>query len=134
MRKSLFIYLTASLAVSQNSGTVRSSSFEGQDATIVSNGRLELTVMTQGGGIGSIVLTDGGEKLNPLWNPLRLAREAGRTANFNGTLGHFVCVDGFGPTSPEERAAGLPQHGEAHLTRFKVSEDAGNNAISLNAT
>ena len=29
-------------------------------------------------------------------------------------LGHFVCVDGFGSVSPEERAAGLPGHGEAY--------------------
>jgi hypothetical protein len=108
--------------------------YEGQDATILSNGRLELTVLTQGSIIASIVLTDGSEKLNPLWNPLRLAREAGRTSEFNGTLGHFVCVDGFGQPSAEERAAGLPQHGEAHVTRFTVNKDSGGNSVSLSAT
>jgi hypothetical protein len=134
MRKSLFICLMASIALSQNSGTVRSGSFEGQDATIVSNGRLELTVLTQGGGIGSIVITDGGEKLNPLWNPIRLAREAGREPSFNGSLGHFVCVDGFGQPSAGERAAGLPQHGEAHVTRFAVRPDPKRNSVSLSGT
>ena len=124
----------ASIAVSQDGGTVRSGSFEGQDATIVSNGRLELTVLTQGGGIGSIVITEGGEKLNPLWNPIRLAREAGRLPSFNGSLGHFVCVDGFGQPSAEERAAGLPQHGEAHVTRFAVHPDPKRNSVSLSGT
>jgi hypothetical protein len=43
-----------------------------------------------------------------------MARQAGRQASFGDSLGHFVCVDGFGPSSPEERKAGLEGHGEAH--------------------
>jgi hypothetical protein len=31
-----------------------------------------------------------------------------------------VCVDGFGPVSAEERAAGLPGHGEAYRARWEV--------------
>jgi len=33
-------------------------------------------------------------------------------------LGHFICVDGFGPVSAEERKAGLPMHGEAQVLRW----------------
>jgi hypothetical protein len=133
-RNLLTVFLLGSIAVCQTSESPRPGTFEGQDATVLSNGSLELTVLTQGSIVASIVITDGGEKLNPLWNPLRLARDAGRTAVFNGTLGHFVCVDGFGQSSAEERAAGLLQHGEAHVTRFHVTNDAAGNSISLNAT
>jgi hypothetical protein len=130
----ILVFLLSSISLGQNGDTPRAGTYEGLDATVLSNGRLELTVLTQGSTIASVVITDGAEKLNPLWNPLRLAREAGRTAEFNGSLGHFVCVDGFGPTSPAERAAGLPQHGEAHVTRFKVSPGAAGNSVSLSAT
>jgi len=57
----------------------------------------------EGSVIAGIVTTGVGEKLNPLWNPA------------------------------EERAAGLPQHGEAHVTRFKVNADAATNSVSLSA-
>lgn len=134
MRKSLLFSLVVSIALCQTSGTLRSGTFEGQDATILSNGRLELTVLTQGSAIANIVMTDNSERLSPLWNPLRLARESGRDAQFNGGLGHFVCVDGFGSPSAEERAAGFPSHGEAHLTRFAVNKDAGGNSVSLSGT
>ena len=42
-----------------------------------------------------------------------MAREAGEKNIFGSGAGHFVCVDGFGPVSAEEEAAGLPGHGEA---------------------
>jgi hypothetical protein len=35
-------------------------------------------------------------------------------------VGHFVCVDGFGSPSAEERAAGLAMHGEAYLQPWKL--------------
>src|SRR5262249_8904499 len=66
-----------------------------------------------------------------LWNPVQLARDAGRTVQFNGTIGHFVCVDGFGTPSSEERAAGLPGHGEAHLQHFDVTRDPSGNAVTF---
>jgi hypothetical protein len=35
-------------------------------------------------------------------------------------VGHFVCVDGFGSPSAEERAAGLAMHGEVYLQPWKL--------------
>ena len=35
-------------------------------------------------------------------------------------VGHFVCVDGFGSPSAEERAAGMAMHGEAYLQPWKL--------------
>ena len=66
---------------------------------------------------------------------MRMARELGRPVKFDGGAGLFVCVDGFGPTSPEERAAGLPGHGEAHTETFAIrSERQGSStAVTLTA-
>ena len=43
-----------------------------------------------------------------------------------GAIGHFVCLDGFGQPSTEERAAGMAGHGEAHRLpcRTAKAEDA----------
>src|SRR5678815_4976832 len=98
---------------------LKKTTFEDQPSTTLSNGALELTVLTQGAGLANLVLADDAEKLSPLWNPRRMARELGNAGSFNPGTGHFVCVDGFGGTSPEERAAGLPGHGEAHFQIFE---------------
>ncbi len=93
---------------------IRKADFQGHPALVLANDILELTVLPNSGAFASVVLKDDTEKMNPMWDPLRGSREAGRTPRFDGITGHFVCVDGFGPTSPEEREAGLPGHGEAH--------------------
>src|SRR5262249_41434468 len=46
----------------------------------------------------------------------------------------FVCVDGFGPVSPTERAAGLPGHGEAHLLKFSIHRDDAAGSLEMRAT
>lgn len=94
--------------------------FEGQAGFVLANGALELTVLERGSTLASVVLLDDAEKLSPLWNPVRMAREAAEKNIFGSAFGHFVCVDGFGPVSPEEEAAGLPGHGEAHQASFEV--------------
>ncbi len=58
--------------------------------------------------------------MSPLWNPARMARESGQRPG-SGALGHFVCVDGFGPVSEEERAAGMPGHGEAAKQPWEIT-------------
>jgi hypothetical protein len=35
-------------------------------------------------------------------------------------LGHFICFDRWGPSSPEDLARGVPQHGEAHVTKWTL--------------
>ncbi len=96
--------------------------FEGREGTALVNDKIELITLNKGGAFVSLVLKDDSKKVNPMWNPIRMAREAGRQGTFGDSLGHFVCVDGFGPSSPEERKAGLEGHGEAHrLSWEKVS-------------
>ena len=116
--------------------SVHNGDFEGNPAVVLSNDKLALTITTQGSTLAGIVLKDDPEKLSPLWNPLRMARELGHTPRFDGGAGLFVCVDGFGPVSPEERAAGLPGHGEAHTKTFTVSSErqGSETALTLHTT
>ena len=131
----LLLILTVSVAVAQSPGGLQGITFEGQPAVTLSNDKLQMTVMMQGSSIASLVMTDDGQKLSPYWNPTRLAREVGRTVQFTGSLGHFVCVDGFGPVSGEERVAGLPMHREAHITTFEVSagKETGGSSLTFTA-
>lgn len=62
-------------------------------------------------------MRDDPEKLNPLQG-----------------LGHFVCVDGFGPVSKEERAAGLSGHGEAHRIPWEILSAEKKDAVAFRAT
>lgn len=108
--------------------------FEGRPSVAISNDRLELVVTLTGGALASVTLKDDSAKLNPLWNPSRMQRELGQKPGTGGATGHFVCVDGFGPTSPEERAAGLPVHGEAYRQPVEIktfSQDGGVTALAF---
>ena len=96
-------------ALAQQNMTV----FEDLTSLVLSNDKIALTVIAEGGAMGQIVLADDKEKVNPLWNPYWIARQAGLQRPTSFFRGHFVCLDGFGPSSTEERDAGMPFHGEA---------------------
>lgn len=113
------IMFTLALACGRRSEPPRTT-FEGLDAFLLSNGTLELTVLSQGSTFARVVLADDPEKLSPLWDPTRVAREVGKEHVPESAQGHFICVDGFGSVSPDEKAAGLPSHGEAHGSTFGV--------------
>jgi hypothetical protein len=117
-------------------GSAQTTTFEGYPAVALSNDKLELRLMTQGSTLASIVLKDDPEKLNPLWDPMRMARELGEPVHYDGGAGVFVCVDGFGPVSPEEKIAGLPMHGEAHRQIFVAESrrDGATTSITMRAT
>ena len=91
----------------------RETVFEEQPAVVLSNDRIRLTVLTRGAGMASLTLADDDEQVNPLWNP-------GPHSPFDGLRGHFIALDGFGEASAEERAAGLPPHGEARLQQYSL--------------
>ena len=95
--------------------------FKGRPALLLANDKLELTVLTEGTAMAKLVLKDDAARMNPLWDPAT-------SDGFNGVTGHFPCVDGFGGVSREERAAGFPTHGEAHLQTFELR---GRDAQSL---
>jgi hypothetical protein len=99
---------------------LKQATFEDSPALILANDKIELTVTLLGASFAGITLRDDSAALNPLWEPGRMAREMGGRPEFRGSTGHFICVDGFGPVSAAERAAGLPGHGEAHLQKYEV--------------
>ncbi len=123
--------LTAAAAVAAPADVATNGVFEGASAIVISNDKLALTILKQGSTFASLVLAADGGKLNPLWDPVRMARELGRTAPTTGSLGHFVCVDGFGPVSPEERAARMPGHGEAHVRTFEYRSNRSEHAAEV---
>jgi hypothetical protein len=89
-------------------------------AVLLSNDKLELAVATQGGSIIRLSLQGDPKKISPFGNP-ELVPSVPDNKKFQGPMvGHFVCVDGFGPASREERAAGMPMHGEAYLQPWEV--------------
>ena len=83
-----------------------------------------------GGGLPSIVLKDDSERVNPMWDSLRNDLESGRALRNTGAVGHFTCVDGFGPTSEEEAAAGAEGHGEAHRLPWVTLSSAAEKGIA----
>ena len=110
----------ALLCVALPAGAQKQVVFEERPGLLLANDKLELTILTQGGSLANLVLQEDPEKLSPLWNPVRMAREVGRRSPSGGAMGHFVCVDGFGPVSREERAAGMPGHGEAQTQPWEL--------------
>jgi len=91
----LALFFSLSLVVSAQAPTAPPIS--------IANDKLTVNIRPVGGALASIVLSDDADKINPLHS-----------------LGHFVCVDGFGPSSAEERAAGLPMHGEANRVPWEI--------------
>lgn len=127
MRKFIWLFVCVAWAYAQPTDSIAKTTFEGFQAVKISNGALTLTMLVQGTTFADLVLADDPGKLSPLWDPIRMARElaeaggAGAARNQQRSAGgHFVCVDGFGQASAEERAAGLVMHGEAHLATFDV--------------
>jgi hypothetical protein len=102
MKKVILALLLSSLA----SGAMA------QTATL-SNRVATLEINLQGGGITSYALNDA--PLNPFswrskWTP--------------GCEGFFLCFDRIGQPSKEEKALGIPPHGEAHAVRWTVLEQS----------
>src|SRR5579863_1705698 len=78
-------------------------------AMVLANDRLELTIQGTGGTFSKLLLRDG-EPISPL-----------------ASIGHFLALDGFGAPSDQERAVGMPFHGEASKQLVKVigAQDSG---------
>jgi len=94
------------------------ATIDGKPALTIANDRLSLAIRTEGGAMVRLVLNDDPAAVNPL----------------HTGLGHFVCVDGFGPVSREERAAGLPGHGEAHIVPWTVTSSEKTGAAPARTT
>ena len=104
----LALGLAAAAAAAQQEIT-----FDGKPARVIDNDKLALTILSGGGAMVQLLRKDDPSKLNPLEG-----------------LGHFLCVDGFGSVSKEERAAGLPGHGEAYRTLWELQSATRNDGAS----
>jgi len=80
---------------------------------VLSNEKIELTVAQTGAALMNFVLRDDPTRLSPLWK----------------SMGHFLCLDGFGTPSKEEAAAGYPFHGEANHQRFEIVSSGKSGAV-----
>jgi hypothetical protein len=111
----------------------RHISFEGYPALVVANDKIEAVTLIQGASLVSLTLREDSSRLNPLWNPHQIARDHGEESSQvfprSPGFGHFVCVDGFGPCSPDEQQAGLPMHGEAHQQLYEIQRCSKDNDV-----
>ena len=101
MRHAVLLSLLATLVVSAQ----ESASIDGRPVIVLSNDTLSLAMRQQGGAMVRLLLADDPSGTNPM----------------HTGLGHFVCVDGFGPASEDERRAGLPMHGEANRVPWQMT-------------
>lgn len=121
------------LLLAVSTSAQRKTTHETRPALELSNDKAALTVLTTGGAFASFVLKDDARKVNPLWDPVRMSREAGSPQKPGPGTGHFLCVDGFGPTTKEEIAAGLSFHGEANKLHWEtVSSSATDVTFRVN--
>jgi hypothetical protein len=134
--RAAFCALPLLFASDQTGSAPANGTFEGTPSVTLSNDKMALTVLIEGATIANLALADDAEKLSPLWNPVRMARELGHPIQPTSAAGHFICVDGFGPVSAEERNTGLPGHGEAHLQKYDVhsSKQGRTTEVTMKAT
>jgi hypothetical protein len=112
---------TLILALTAGAALFAAETYQGRPATKIANDRLEVLILPQGATIASVVRTADSDRLNPLWLPVPDRGGAG--------IGHFLCLDGFGSPSPQEKAAGLPGHGEAVRQEFSAVTQAADQLV-----
>lgn len=111
--------------------------WHGRDATRLTNGLIELTVLSTGGHFADLrfISEVGPRSQNVLWEApwvvaatgSNYAHEVSQTAGFTG---HALCLDYFGPPSANESAAGLPIHGEAGAQHWEAHTVEGDENTS----
>ncbi len=107
--------------------------WKGREATLLSNGMIELIALTQGGHLAEFRFSasSGIHSQNVLWEApwMHGGPQDDRPEirmQTAGLTGHGVCLDYFGAPSPAAAAAGLFIHGEAAAARWEILE-AGEN-------
>jgi len=108
--------------------------FHFRRAVQLENESIRVTVLEEGGHVAEI--TEKATGVNPLWIPPWPSIEVSswtpaRALEYGdapdgkllaGIMGHSLCLDMFGPPSPEEQAGGLGLHGEAGVVSWAISE------------
>jgi hypothetical protein len=119
----------------QNPQLARDATVYGRQALLVGNDKLEVAIVKQGGSMLRIVIKGDPDGLSPFGNPEMMPQIPENRKLQGPMVGHFVCVDGFGGPSNEERAAGLPMHGEAYLQPWNLAtaeKQGGTTTVKFN--
>ncbi len=93
----------------QESAFLKQGAINDRPVVLFSNDKLELAIAARGGSMVRLVMRDDASSLSPYGD-----------SGPRNVLGHFVCVDGFGPVSAEERSAGMSMHGEARALPWEL--------------
>ncbi|HSW51372.1 MAG TPA: hypothetical protein VLH09_14400 [Bryobacteraceae bacterium] len=126
----LLMLLSLSAPAWQAQTVLKDATVYSRPALLLSNDKLELAILKQGGSIIRVLLHDDAGKINPFGNPEMFPNVPEQRKLQGPQVGHFVCVDGFGPASAEERKAGMPMHGEAHQRPWEVVSSAKEGATT----
>ena len=114
----------------------RKTSWQGREAFLLANDLIQVVCLAGGGHLAEFRFRDAAAfpSLSPLWvppwktiEPYRYrpkihASRYGPLATgklLSGLVGHNICLDYFGPSSPEEAKQGLSIHGEAPSSRWR---------------
>ncbi|MFC1606522.1 hypothetical protein ACFL47_01010 [Candidatus Latescibacterota bacterium] len=102
-------------------------SFEGRNLIRLETGNSRVIVDRGGGSIVDFSLLSQG--LNPLtfWHPERGDLKP-------QPIGHFVCFDRLGNSSPQEKKNGMPNHGEAGRVDWTVLSQPSNTEDGISAS
>jgi hypothetical protein len=109
--------------------------FQGRDAIQIENDGLRVTVLREGGHVAEILHKPS--DVNPVWippwksiepssyDPAKHPEYGGNSEShlLSGIMGHNLCLDLFGPPSPEEAAAGISVHGEGSVVPYEIVSD-----------
>ncbi|MFN0169589.1 MAG: hypothetical protein ACKV22_24470 [Bryobacteraceae bacterium] len=115
---------------------IQEGRFQGRPAWVLSNGLIQVSVLSGGGHIGEFrLLSDDPKKsINPMrvphyptidpheYNPARHDALYGDNSGrwlMSGYIGHLLCFPSYGPASDDETRAGLGGHGEAPIVEWK---------------
>ena len=117
-------------AVAQTAPALKEGTVYNRPVYFVANDKLEVAVVKQGGSMLRILIQGDSVGLSPFGNPEMVPAVPENRKLQGPMVGHFVCVDGFGSPSSEERAAGVAMHGEAYLQPWTLvaSEKQGSTA------
>ena len=118
----LTVALLCAVAISpaQTPPGVQDVTVYNRPAVQVGNDKLEVAIVKQGGSMLRIRIRGDEQGISPFGNPELVPTVPDNRKLMGPMVGHFVCVDGFGPASKEEAAAGLAMHGEAYLQPWKL--------------
>jgi hypothetical protein len=105
---------------------------DGRSALVLQSDVAQLVIDLAGGSIKDFHLLDHG--LNPLqWDSVDFDSTLAETPRKARSMGHFLCLDRWGPASEAEIENGMGWHGEASRVLWKVEQDVVQGEDNLEA-